>query len=84
MFKQMRLGDYEASSHNLSHSTGSVVSAKHCYSGKTWRRNNAANRTANNSIFAAFDVEEFGHTKLLSGSVPLELNFTKLTFAVVT
>lgn len=43
-----------------------------------------ANGTAYNIICAAFDVAEFGHTKLLSGSVPLEVNVTKLTFAVVT
>lgn len=40
--------------------------------------------TTNTRTFGVFVAEELGHRKLLSGSVPLEVNITKPTLALAT
>lgn len=58
-----------------------------------WCRSAVTETTTNASSFAVVDAVEdvvvfaesvLRHTKLLSGSVPLEVNVTKLTFAPST
>lgn len=50
-----------------------------CYKAKLYVRHTATERTVNTRVCSAAAVEEFGHAKLSSGLVRLEVNVLKPT-----